>query len=181
MKTVMQYFTERMKKIFVERVEYNVVETFERYLAHRYRNSCYWYSEYALMALNEDDILVRGDITIKEGCICCNGKYNHGWVEFFYDGKIYIFDSRCTDILLKEEWYKKFKPKNMVKRTKREILDLVLTPENCSEKTDYFLISLNIGEDDEQYLVAPLRNAKFHIINGEIEKAIMCRDTFGII
>lgn len=179
MKMVVTYFYERMRKIFVERVEYKVVETFERYLAHRYGNSCYWYSEYALIGLNYDDILVRGDITVEEDCIWCDGGYNHGWVEFFYNGKTYVFDSRLTDILLKEEWYTRFKPQNMIKRTKKQILNFILTPENCLQKEEYCLIRPDIGEEDKDYLVKPLRNAKFHIVNGEIERAIMYRETFG--
>lgn len=179
MKLVDRYFNERMKKIFVERVEYKVVETFERYLSHRYRNSCYWYSEYALLGLNEDDLLVRGDITLEGDCIWCYGGYNHGWVELSYEGKTYVFDSRCFGLMEKDEWYKKFKPENLIKKSQKEILELVLKPENYEQTEDYYQIKPDIGEADENYLEKPLRNAKLRIVNGKIEKAIVSRNTLG--
>lgn len=179
MKLVDRYFNMRMKNIFVERVEYKVVETFDRYLAHRYRTSCYWYSEYALLGLNENDLLVRGDITLDGDCIWCNGGYNHGWVELSYNGKIYVFDSRCIGLVPKEEWYRRFKPENLIKKTQKEILELVLKPENCEQMADYYHIKANIGEDDKYYFEKPLRNAKIRIINGKIERAIVSRNTFG--
>ena len=79
-----RYFERRMKSIFVDRVCAKGIETFEKYLSYRYRDNCYYYSGYAIMGLNDDDYLIRGDLCISGDFIWENGGYSHGWVEFKY-------------------------------------------------------------------------------------------------
>lgn len=116
------YFSRRMKKIFVDRCNYKGIETFEEYLAYRYRDCCYYYSGYAIIGLNNNDYLMRGDICISGDFIWGNGGYSHGWVEFKYRGKEYVFDS-CIGVVPKDEWYEEFKPNVEFKYSKQEIIE----------------------------------------------------------
>ncbi len=118
-----QYFDRRMKTVFVNRVG---VETFEKYLAYRYRDSCYYYSGYAIMGMNDDDYLMRGDLCIRKSFIWRNGGYSHGWVEFKYKNQEYVFDSMCIGVVPKKEWYKEFKPIVKFKHSKKEILESII-------------------------------------------------------
>ena len=90
-----RYFERRMRTIFVDRVCAKGIETFEQYLSYRYRDNCYYYSGYAIIGLKDDDYLMRGDLCISGDFIWGNGGYSHGWVEFKYKGKEYVFDSMC--------------------------------------------------------------------------------------
>ena len=51
------YFSRRMETIFVDRCNYKGIETFEEYLAYRYRDCCY-YSGYAIIGLNNNVIIL---------------------------------------------------------------------------------------------------------------------------
>lgn len=117
-----RYFNLRMKAIFVNRCNAKGIETFEKYLAYRYRDNCY-YSGYAILGLNNDDYLMRGDICISEDFIFENGGYSHGWVEFKYKGREYVFDSMCRGVVPKAEWYEEFKPNVKFKYSKQEIVE----------------------------------------------------------
>lgn len=171
-----KYFNSRMQRVFVYRVEYKQLETFSQYLSHRYRNSCYFYSSYALMGLNDGDRLVRGTITLDYDWMWEDGGYGHGWIEFDYQGEEYIFDSRCRYIELKKEWYEKFNPQNIVRFTKREILDSVFLPSKTRQLEDgaYEVYGLE-GRYDKNYRLSPLKMSKIYMQNGEITKFIAYR------
>lgn len=131
-----RYFDRRMKKIFVDRVCSKGIETFEQYLSYRYRDNCYCYSGYAIIGLNDDDYLMRGDLCISGDFIFGNGGYSHGWVEFKYNGKEYVFDSLCYGVVPKSEWYEEFKPKVKFRYSKKEIIKsfqckLLKSTSNC--------------------------------------------------
>ena len=123
-----RYFIESTKKVYIERC--TRIESFEEYLNHRYRDNCYYYSAYALMGLNSDDFVVRGFIDLDDW-----KNYQHGWVEFKFEGKEYVFDSALRGITTKEEWYKKFNPRIYYKKTQKEILDEYLN-ERCAFKIE---------------------------------------------
>ena len=118
-----RYFERRMRTIFVDRVCAKGIETFEQYLSSRYRDNCYYYSGYAIIGLKDDDYLMRGDLCISGDFIWGNGGYSHGWVEFKYKGKEYVFDSMCKGVVPKIEWYEEFKPKVKFRHSKKEIIE----------------------------------------------------------
>ena len=147
-----RYFDRRMRAIFVDRCNSKGIETFEEYLAYRYRDNCYYYSGYAIIGLNNDDYLMRGDLCISGDFIWENGGYSHGWVEFKYKGKEYVFDSMCRGIVTKAEWYEEFKPNVNFKHSKQEIIEsfkdkLQILSKNCyrvqgSSIHDYYTVSV---------------------------------------
>lgn len=118
-----RYFERRMRTIFVDRVCAKGIETFEQYLSYRYRDNCYYYSGYGIIGLKDDDYLMRGDLCISGDFIWGNGGYSHGWVEFKYKGKEYVFDSMCKGVVPKIEWYEEFKPKVKFRHSKKEIIE----------------------------------------------------------
>lgn len=176
-----RYFSNQMEKVSVRRVDYNVTETFEEYLSHRYRNNCYNYSSFAMMGLGKDDKLVRGDICLPDDdWRWCDGGYNHGWIEFWYNGEEFIFDSRCQGIRRKDEWYKKFKPEKMVKFTQAEILDMLFEKGELEEQySGCYKVKDMSKKKDPNHKISPLTKAQIYIIDGErIERFIAYRNPF---
>ena len=106
-KNASRYFLEKTKKVYVERCNVKGIETFQEYLNEGYCDNCYYYSAYALMGLNCNDFLVRGEIDLSG-----NGyrNYAHGWVEFIFEGTEFVFDSRIEGIVPKKLYYENFKP-----------------------------------------------------------------------
>lgn len=176
-----QHFLNQMEKVSVRRAEYNVVETFIEYLSHRYRTNCYNYSAYAIMGLDENDKLVRGDICLpNDAWRWCNGGYGHGWVEFLYGGEEFVFDSRCKSIMLKSEWYKMFKPEKLVKFTQAEILYMIFTEGGLEKQENgYYKVKDMSKREDPNYRVRPLTKAEIYMRGRKIERFIAYRNPLG--
>lgn len=172
-----RYFFNRMENIFVDRGVYNVVETFKQYLDHRYRNNCYEYSSTAIMGMQGNDYLVRGTLTLSSDWRWENGGYGHGWIEFLYDGKEFVFDSRCSSIILKQDWYKQFNPQNIVKFTKKEILDIIFTNENIIHLSDESCQVKDIyNENDINNIFNPFRKSKIYFEGKNVKKFIAFKE-----
>ncbi len=152
-----QYFFSKMQNIFVDR--YYGLETFEQYLSHRYKTNCYFYSAYAVMGLKSNDLMVRGDIRLDNDSFWADGGYGHGWVEFAYDGEIYVFDSRCKQIMKKCIWYQRFEPQNMIKFTQEQLLSKLLTPEKSARLGDIYQVHNLTDYRDVNFLDRPFRRA----------------------
>lgn len=152
-----QYFFSEMQNIFVDR--YFGLETFEQYLSHRYKTNCYFYSAYAVMGLKSSDLMVRGDIRLDKDSFWADGGYGHGWVEFTYDGKTYVFDSRCKEIMQKELWYQKFEPQNMIKFTQEQLLSILLSPDKSTNMGNLYQVRDLTDYRDVNFLERPFRRA----------------------
>ena len=135
-----QYFDRRMKKVLVDRVSAKGVETFEKYLAYRYRDNCYYYSGYAIMGMNDDDYLMRGELYGYRA-------YSDGWVEFKYRNQEYVFDSMCRSVVPKDEWYEEFKPNVKFKHSKKEIVESIMN-DNVKSLGDNCFEIQNVGIKD---------------------------------
>ncbi len=59
------------------------------------------------MGLLETNNIVRGKIDVDENDNC---SYEHGWVEFSFGGKEYVFDSLNYSIVEKQLYYEHMKP-----------------------------------------------------------------------
>ena len=159
------YFSQMTEKVYIE--TYEKIESFKEYLNHRYRDNCYYYSAYACMGLKPDDFIVRGNINV-------DGRYyHHGWVEFFFDGNEYVFDSMIKNVTLKEKWYKIFNPRVDYRKKQKEILDKFLN-EKCAFKIQegfwqFKRIVMNTDKENIQYheIIANDKN------NGYIPSALM--------
>jgi len=138
---VNQYFNNRMKKVYIDRCNYLGIESFDKYLEHRYRDNCYYYSAYALMGLKPNDKVMRGRIDVGDKPIFDifaddeypNSNYYHGWCEFTFNGKEYVFDSMIRGIVTKEEYYSERRPVINYEATLSDVLSFFLSDE-CSDK-----------------------------------------------
>ena len=178
--TVNQYFNNRMKKVYIDRCNYLGIESFKQYLDHRYRDNCYYYSAYALMGLKEDDKIMRGRIDVGQPNIFDmfapdvnpNSNYYHGWCEFIFDGKEYVFDSMIRGIVTKEEYYEDRKPVINYEATLSEVLSYYLSSE-CADRVGnkkYILKKegpYHYPYDDPTYLIWPLYKAQVIIDSGQ--------------
>lgn len=126
-----EYFIRSTKKVYIER-EY-ILESFKEYLEHRYGDNCYSYSFCALMGLNSNDYLVRGNIDVRG-----HFDYHHGWVEFKYKDNWYVFDSLIYGVTPKDKWYETYKPKIDYKKSQKEILDTFLNEKNAFKINECF-------------------------------------------
>ena len=169
-KVANKYFLKRMENIFIDRGRYKVVETFEEYLNHRYKNNCYWYSAAAIMGMLENDYLVRGSISLSHDWMWCDGGYEHGWVEFTFQGKEYVFDSRCKGVVLKQEWYEEFKPQNIVRYTKQQVLNTVFISKKMTYLQDGgYQITEVYEQEDTNNLFNPFIKSKIYFEDGKIK------------
>lgn len=169
-----RYFLRKTRKVFIDR-GYNPyrAESFEKYLAHRYRDNCYYYSAYAIMGLKNNDYLVRGDIKTEGDWFWENGSYAHGWVEFTYRGEEYVFDSMRRYIFPKKVWYDKTDPKNELKMTKREILNSFLTPDKSVQlRRGHYKVREMIDNGDDTVTINPLSEAHIYMLGNKVRKFI---------
>ena len=156
-----RYFEKRTKKVYVDRCNnLKGIEPFEEYLNYRYRDSCYYYSAYALMGLNSDDYLVRGYINYQ-------GKknYAHGWVEFKFNGESYVFDSMIIGVVLKGTWEETFNPRVTYRKKQQEIFDEYLTPTYAVEIKEGFWQFKDVYDNNPNhgYVLNALRLARVQI------------------
>lgn len=172
-----QYFLKKMENIFVDRGVYKVVETFSEYISHRYRNNCYEYSSTAIMGMNPNDYLVRGTLTISYDWMWADGGYEHGWVEFLHNGIEFVFDSRCKGVVLKKYWYNEFKPQNIVKFTKQDILNTVFVSPNMILLGDnVYQIGDTYREDDKNKIFNPFRKSKVYFVGKDVKKFVAYKE-----
>ena len=172
-----QYFDRRMKAVLVDRVCAKGIETFEKYLAYRYRDSCYYYSGYAIMGMNDDDYLMRGTLCIRGDFIWENGGYSHGWVEFKYRNQEYVFDSMCRGVVPKEEWYEEFKPNVKFKHSKKEIVENIINGNTKALDGDCLEIQ-NVGITD-YYTVSVYRHGKLFMNGNKVKRFIAYDEPSG--
>ena len=180
--SVDEYFFQRTKKVYIEQC--TKIVSFEEYLKPRYNEECYYYSAYALMGLKPNDFLLRGYINITDF-------YHHGWVEFEFQGKDYVFDSRLENIVLKQKYYEKYSPRITYKKTQKEILDEYLNEKYAFEiikdfwQFKYFIVDYDTAtippkkimldyDEKNGYIPSSLMLARvvFNKYNSEIQRFI---------
>lgn len=184
------YFQNETSKVYLERG--NKIISFEEYLSRRYRYACYSYSTYALMGLQKKDLLLRGTINL-DGW----KDYKHGWVEFKFNDKDYVFDSQIRGVISKEDWYSLRNPKITFKRSQEEILNKYLNEDFANKVHSSMLYDIwqlkyplmkGYKEDDtsydelqaynisEGYLPALLSLAQIKVNSDQIIQLILLRD-----
>lgn len=167
---VNQYFESCTEKIFVARKyycpeRYKFIK-FQEYLDKRFKDSCYHYSSYAIMGLLETDNIVRGKIDVDENDNC---SYEHGWVEFSFGGKEYVFDSLNYSIVEKQLYYEHMKPIITYRASLEEILDIFTLSENSVQisentfKVKSFDLIYNQFVVDSSHLFLPLSESEIVI------------------
>ena len=167
-----EYFLKRTRNVFIERCNNLGIETFEGYLSHNYRDSCYNYSLYAFMGLKPEDVLLRGFIDVKGSG---RSNYHHGWVEFNFEGDEYIFDNHFTKVVPREEWYMLRKPEITYRRSQKEIIDMYLNETYAFEVDENFWQMKKVlyagYKDYHQFEEAKKENQKEGYVPGMLARA----------
>ena len=105
----------------------------QEYFLRDYRANCYYYSTYILLCMKPTDRLCRGIIhldgdhdfisrLLSDGNIVPN--YEHGWIEFEFKGKWWVYDDHYNNPIPLEEWEKQRQPLEVYKKfTQTELLE----------------------------------------------------------
>lgn len=165
-----RYFSKMVSKCYVDRVSSLGIQTFQQYLDYRYRDCCYYYSGYAIMGMTDNDKVVRGLIDLYDW-----KGYAHGWVEFWYKGEEYVFDSMVRRIVTKEEYYSYFNPRVEHQFTKKEVLSMYLTQERASvsQNGKMWVINKWIDNPEKGFLSTFMSGARIELsTNGKVKKFV---------
>ena len=154
----------------------------QEYFDRQYKHNCYYYSTYILMCMKPTDRLVRGNIHLGgENDFVSrifNGgnkvpNFKHGWVEFEFNNKWWVYDDHYIYPILMEKWYNMKSPYEVYKKfTQSELIAYV--KENFPDKVKEIkqgnktFISTEIITIKEYNL--PLWWIDLEIENGEIVK-----------
>lgn len=126
------------------------------------------------MGLLETDNIVRGKIDVDENDNC---SYEHGWVEFSFDGKEYVFDSLNYSIVEKQLYYEHMTPIITYKVSLEEILSIFTLPENSVQisedtfKVKSFDLVYNQFVIDSSHLFLPLSESEM-VIDEQAKKFV---------
>lgn len=113
----------------------------QEYFDRHYRANCYYYSTFILMCMKPTDRLVRGCIHIDgeldfiyksfQKGTCPN--YEHGWVEFEFNGKWWVYDDHYSYPIPMDLYYEMNSPYEIYKKfTQSELIEYI--KENYSDK-----------------------------------------------
>ena len=133
-KLVNEYFLECIKKVFVARRNYlekkDELLTLKEYLDFHYQGMCYYYSTYIIMALKNTDRILRGPIDVYEKD---NSNYHHGWCEFDFDGKVFVYDNLLRTPVEKGLYYEHKQPEIYYETTLEDVIEKYTKEENCDK------------------------------------------------
>ncbi len=146
-------------------------ETMQEYFDHHYRANCYYYSTYILLCMKPTDVLVRGNINTFEKANAPN--YKHGWIEFEFKGKWYVYDDYYKYPLPKNYYYKKVAPYEIYKKfTQTELINYMLTKYSDKfdvKKEDNKKIISTYGLWDKEFNI-PFYDMDLHFEDDELTK-----------
>lgn len=162
------YFKKCVEKIFVARADYvsgeDEIISFDEYFDIHYDDSSFYYSAYALMGLSNEDKIVRGEIDIDEvGSSNCM----HGWVEFTFNDREYVYDSLLCSVVDKDMYYQHKRPVVTYSASLDQVLEFYTDYDNCFfvNGDEYFVKSFlleieSFNDTDESHLLIPMSNAE---------------------
>lgn len=181
------YFMSCTEKVFIEKWNYlakkGYLQTFKEYMESRYQGNCYYYSTYALMGLRSTDSVVRGKINVDENGISPDAStYKHGWVEFEYLGKKWVYDCLIDSIIERDLYYEHKLPIITYKATLEDVISEYTKVENCQKiiGTEYliksFALVYNTFNPDNTHLASAMSNARITLDEDKklVKKFIAC-------
>lgn len=147
--------------------------TMQEYFDKHYLRNCYYYSTYLILCLKSTDRLVRGEIHngLKRKDSIPN--YKHGWVEFEFNGKWWVYDDHYVYPISIEEYYKENAPYVIFEKfTQNELLEFVKTKfqDKISETKEGNKTILSTREISDVEHKIPLPFVDLEICDGEISK-----------
>ena len=145
---VMEYLMEKLNNLYIEVLGYYEGSLFELMPAKKLDNWCWQTTESAIVFLNDDDYIERGDLKFDEA----TPKYYHSWICFKYDGVEYVLDP-CLNFLCKKDDYSKIfevdvKGRVTAKDVKEELIRQITSP----KKEDNSMADKCVASFFKQYL-----------------------------
>ncbi len=98
---ILEYLSSRFKNLYIEicgDYEGNILDLMKKKLLEGW---CWQTTETAIVFLNDDDYIERGNLKFKE-----YKDYYHSWICFKFKNEEYVFDP-CLNLLCKKCWYYK--------------------------------------------------------------------------
>ena len=124
---VVEYLMEKLNNLYIEVLGDYEGTLFELMHAWKLEGWCWQTTESAIVFLNDDDYIERGDLKFDE----TTPKYYHSWMCFKYDDVEYVLDP-CLNLLCKKSDYSKIfevnvKGKVSAIEVKKELIKQVTT------------------------------------------------------
>lgn len=101
----------------------------DMFFDEKFERHCYYYSTFLLLCLKSGDKLVRGKIhldnqNLKDVFGDNEANYEHGWVEFEYDGVWWVYDDHYELPIPSNQWYETKTPYEIYKQfTQTELIE----------------------------------------------------------
>lgn len=152
---VVEYLMEKLNNLYIEVLGDYKGSLFELMPVGKLEGWCWQTTESAIVFLNDDDYIERGDLKFDE----TTPKYYHSWMCFKYDDVEYVLDS-CLNLLCKKDDYSKIfevdvKGRVSAKDVKEELIKQITTPKkednSRAHKSFERFLKQQLGDSYEKY------------------------------
>lgn len=152
---VVEYLMEKLNNLYIEVLGDYKGSLFELMPVGKLEGWCWQTTESAIVFLNDDDYIERGDLKFDE----TTPKYYHSWMCFKYDDVEYVLDP-CLNLLCKKDDYSKIfevdvKGRVSAKDVKEELIRQITTPKNednsRAHKSFERFLKRQLGDSYEKY------------------------------
>ena len=152
---VVEYLMEKLNNLYIEVLGDYKGSLFELMPAGKLEGWCWQTTESAIVFLNDDDYIERGDLKFDE----TTPKYYHSWMCFKYDDVEYVLDP-CLNLLCKKDDYSKIfevdvKGRVSAKDVKEELIRQITTPKkednSRAHKSFERFLKRQLGDSYEKY------------------------------
>ena len=152
---VVEYLMEKLNNLYIEVLGDYKGSLFELMPVGKLEGWCWQTTESAIVFLNDDDYIERGDLKFDE----TTPKYYHSWMCFKYDDVEYVLDS-CLNLLCKKDDYSKIfevdvKGRVSAKDVKEELIRQITTPKkednSRAHKSFERFLKRQLGDSYEKY------------------------------
>lgn len=152
---VVEYLMEKLNNLYIEVLGDYKGSLFELMPVGKLEGWCWQTTESAIVFLNDDDYIERGDLKFDE----TTPKYYHSWMCFKYDDVEYVLDP-CLNLLCKKDDYSKIfevdvKGRVSAKDVKEELIRQITTPKkednSRAHKSFERFLKRQFGDSYEKY------------------------------
>lgn len=152
---VVEYLMEKLNNLYIEVLGKYKGSLFELMKNEKLEGWCWQTTESAIVFLNDDDYIERGDLKFDE----ITPKYYHSWICFNFDNEEYVLDP-CLNLLCKKSDYSKIFEVNVkgrvsAKDVKEELIRQITTPKkednSRAHKSFERFLKRQLGDSYEKY------------------------------
>lgn len=152
---VVEYLMEKLNNLYIEVLGDYEGSLFELMHAWKLEGWCWQTTESAIVFLNDDDYIERGNLKFDER----TKEYYHSWICFNFDNEEYVLDP-CLNLLCKKDDYSKIfevdvKGRVSAKDVKEELIRQITTPKkednSRAHKSFERFLKRQLGDSYEKY------------------------------